>query len=85
MDKGHRFKSLKKIKSLGEGVGQMHVEEYKSIHISHPAQTSTPNGSKTWTQGHIRHDTLNLTEDKVGIVFECIGTVKDFLNRPYRY
>ena len=54
----------------------LHVEEFKKIHIYHPVQTQV----KAHQRLNVRPNILDLTEEKLGNIFECIGTGDDFLN-----
>ena len=63
--------------------GGQHVEECKLIHPYLLAQNSSPSGIKDL---HMKPDTLNLIEEKVGKSLEYLGTGENFLNRiPVAY
>jgi hypothetical protein len=53
----------------------------KRIHIDPDLLSCTKLKSKRIYEFHIKPDTLNLIEEKVGSGIECIGTGDNFLNR----
>jgi hypothetical protein len=75
-----QWKKRKKKASLTYGAGLtgcLHVGKCKQIHIYHPVQNSSPNGSKTSTQ----HGYTGFTREKVGNSLELIGTGDNSLSR----
>ena len=87
MTKELKPSSGKEIVFLTNGAGptgSQLVEECKSIHSYHPAQTKL---KSKWSKDlHMKPDTFKLVEEKVGKILEQIVTGKNFLNRtPMAY